>query len=227
MNVQREVRDGWRRDPLSGWLVFASGALAAFVLITLAAVSWPAFDKLDAVISAGIRSWRAPVLDQVAIATTTLGSAYVVLPVALVLAVWMLARRSWGGVLYVFMTVGVGWALGNYVLKSIIHRPRPVGVNIVPVLSDSSMPSSHTLAAFLLFTTLCVLLMLNAPVGRHVKRWIALASAIVIIAVGWSRVYLGVHWFGDVVASCLFGGAWWMFTTATYFGSLRWDSRRR
>ena len=87
------------------------------------------------------------------------------------------------------------------------------------------MPSSHTLAAFLLFTTLCVLVMLNAPVGRHVKRWIAGASALIIIAVGLSRVYLGVHWFGDVVGAVLFGGAWWMFTTATYFGSLTEEKR--
>ena len=188
-------------------------------------MSWPAFTQLDSAISAWIRSWRSPFLDQAAAFFTTIGSAKVVLPVAIVLALWMLVRRNWRGVIYVVMTVGVGWALGNYVVKNIIQRPRPVGVNIAPILNDYSMPSSHTLAAFLLFTTLCVLVMLNAPVGRHVKRWIAGASALIIIAVGLSRVYLGVHWFGDVVGAVLFGGAWWMFTTATYFGSLTEEKR--
>jgi len=213
------------RDPRSGWLVLGFGALAAFLLVTLAAMSWPTFGRLDAVVSAGIRSWRTPALNPVAIAASALGSVYVVLPAALVLAAWMVARRNWRGVIYVVMTVGVGWALGNYVVKNIIRRDRPAGVNIVPLLGDHSMPSSHALAAFLLFTTLCVLIMLNMPVGRHVKRWIAIASALIIIAVGLSRAYLGVHWFGDVVASYLFGGAWWTFTTATYFGSLKDEKR--
>lgn len=215
------VRPGfWRRDPLSGWLVLAFGMLAAFVLVTLAAMSWPAFAGLDAAISAGIRSWRGPVLDKVAIIASAFGSVYIVLPAALALAGWMLVRRNRRGVIYVVMTIGAGWVLGEYVVKNIIRRERPVGVNLIPMPHDYSMPSSHALAAFLLFTTLCVLVMLNTPVDRHVKRWIAAGSALIIIAVGFARVYLGVHWFGDIVAAYLLGGTWWMFTTAAYFGSL-------
>jgi membrane-associated phospholipid phosphatase len=215
----------WRRDPRSGWTVVAVGALGLFVLVTLLLTAWPFFVPLDSAISAAIRSTRNPSLTMVAAWATNLGSARFVLPVTLGLIVWMAIRRNWAAVVYIFMTVGVGWLLGNYVLKNLIHRPRPVGVNISPILTDYSMPSSHTLAAFLLFATLCVILMLNMPTGRHVKRWIAIAAAVIIIAVGWSRVYLGVHWFGDVVAACLFGGAWWMFTTAAYFGSVTEEKR--
>jgi undecaprenyl-diphosphatase len=216
---------GWRRDPRSGWLVLALGALGVFVLMALLATMWPAFDRLDAAISAAIRSTRNPTLDVVAGSATDFGSFDVVLPVTAALILWMAARRHWAAVVYIFMTVGVGWFLGNDVIKNIIRRPRPVGVNIVPVLTDFSMPSSHTLAAFLLYATVCVVVMLNLPTGRHMKRWLAAVSTLIIIAVGLSRVYLGVHWFGDVVAAVMFGGAWWMFTTATYFGSVTEEKR--
>jgi len=215
----------WRRDPRSGWLVVAFGALAMLALVTLLAMSWRAFLPLDSAISAAIRSTRNPFFNNTAGWATWIGSLEFVLPASLALAAWMIWRRNWAGVVYIFMTIGVGWFLGNYVLKNLIRRPRPVGVNIAPMLYDYSMPSSHTLAAFLLFSTFCVLVMLNVPTGRHVKRWIAIASALFIIAVGLSRVYLGVHWFGDVVGACLFGGAWWLFTTACYFGSVTEERR--
>jgi undecaprenyl-diphosphatase len=215
----------WRRDPRSGWTVVAVGALGLFVLVTLLLMAWPFFVPLDSAVSAAIRSTRTPSLTVTAAWATSLGSIRFVLPVTLGLIVWMAVRRNWRAAVYIFMTVGVGWFLGNYVIKHIIQRPRPAGVNIAPISSDWAMPSGHTLAAFLLFATLCVLVMLNAPTGHHVKRWMAIASAVIILAVGWSRVYLGVHWFGDVVAALLFGGAWWLFTTASYFGSVTEEKR--
>ena len=217
--------DKWRRDPRAGWFAVAMFAFGVFVLLTLLAMAWPAFREIDAAISAGIRSVRDPLLTDIAMGFTFLGSTAFILPATLVLMAWMAVRRNWAGVLYVFMTVGVGWFLGDIVVKNVIHRQRPVGVNIVPIPSDYSLPSSHTLAAFLFFTTLCVIVMLNAPTGRHLKRWLAVISALIIVCVALSRVYLGVHWFGDVVAACLFGGAWWLFTTATYFGSVTEEKR--
>jgi undecaprenyl-diphosphatase len=142
------------------------------------------------------------------------------MPLTLLLIGWMVIRRNWAAAIYIVMTVPFGWLLGNYVIKNIIQRPRPSGVNIAPISADFSMPSGHSLGAFLLLATVCVVVMLNVPAGRHMKRWLAAVSAVLIIAVGLSRVYLGVHWFGDALGAWLLGGAWWSFTTATYFGSV-------
>ncbi|HEY5540352.1 MAG TPA: phosphatase PAP2 family protein [Coriobacteriia bacterium] len=225
MTTQGTGAWSWRRDPRSGWLVLALGALGVLVLVVLLAMTWPAFARLDAAISAWIRSARNPLFNDLASWATGIGSLQVVIPVTVGLMLWMVARRNWAAVVYIFMTVAVGWFIGNDVIKNLIRRPRPIGVNIAPISGDYSMPSGHTLAAFLLFATLCVVVMLNLPTGRHMKRWLAAASTLIIIGVGLSRVYLGVHWFGDVVAACLFGGAWWLFTTATYFGSVTEERR--
>jgi undecaprenyl-diphosphatase len=216
---------GLRRDPRSGWLAFALTALGAFVLVALFAMAWPAFDRVDAALSAGVRSMRDPVLTQLAQWLTFVGSLEFVAPASGVLVVWMAVKRNWAAIVYIVMTVGAGWFLGNDVIKKIVRRPRPHGVSIVPIGHDFSLPSSHSLAGFLLFTTLCVIVMLNLPTGRHLKRWLAIASAVVIIGIGWSRVYLGVHYVGDVLAAYLLGGAWWSFTTATYFGSVTEERR--
>jgi undecaprenyl-diphosphatase len=144
----------------------------------------------------------------------------VILSITLLIVVWLAIRRNWAAVIYVVMTVPGGWFFGSVVVKSILGRARPEGVNAVPLPGDASMPSGHTLGAFLLLATVCVVVMLNAPVGSHMKRWMAATSTVIIVAVGFARVYLGVHWFGDVLAAWLLGGAWWSFTTATYFGSV-------
>jgi membrane-associated phospholipid phosphatase len=214
------------RTVRSGWLAFALVAIAAFVALAVLVTVWPGFDGLDMWASGLIRATRTPPLTALADFFTFVGSAAVVMPIAALLMLWMALKRNWAAVVYVFMTVAVGWALGNYPLKAIIHRQRPpVKYAIAPITNGYSLPSAHSLGAFLLFTTLCVIVMLNLPTGHHLKRWLAAVSAIIILAVGYSRVYLGVHWFGDVLAAYLFGWAWWSFTTATYFGSVTDEKR--
>jgi undecaprenyl-diphosphatase len=217
-----------RRDPRVGWLAFALwslGAFGAFVLVAVLSMSYPAFDQIDGAMSAAVRATRSPILNDTAGWLTLIGSVWVVAPVIVALMAWMAVRRNWRAVLYVFMTVAVGWFLGNDVIKFIVRRPRPVGVNIVPLPGDFALPSGHSLASFLLFTTLCVIVMLNLPTGNHVKRWVAIVSAVLIVGIGLSRVYLGVHWLGDVIGAWLFGTAWWLFTTSTYFGSVTEERR--
>jgi undecaprenyl-diphosphatase len=217
--------DSWRRDPRAGGFALAVIALAVFVLLALLAALWPAFSRLDATLSALAWSVRFPWLNDAARLATELGSGVVIAPASAALVVWMALRRNWAGAVYIVMTIGVGWVLGGEVIKNVIRRARPQGVNLVPITDGFSMPSGHSLAAFLFFATLCVIVMLNAPTGAHLKRWLVAASCVAIVAVGMSRVYLGVHWFGDVLAAWLFGGAWWAFTTATYLGSVTEERR--
>jgi undecaprenyl-diphosphatase len=217
--------DSWRRDPRAGGFALAIAAFGVFVLMALLAVLWPAFSRLDAAASALLWSVRPPSLSVAARWFTELGGAPVIISAAVVLVLWMVARRNWAAAVYVVMTVGVGWALGNEVVKNIIRRDRPQGVNITGLPDDFSMPSGHSLAAFLLFATLCVIVMLNLPTDTHLKRWLVLVSTVAVVAVGFSRVYLGVHWLGDVLAAWLFGGAWWAFTTATYIGAVTEERR--
>lgn len=102
------------------------------------------------------------------------------------------------------LTVGVallmGYLIGNMGLKNIIGRVRPYDVVDVPLLverlHDFAFPSGHTLASFGAATALTL----------HYRRWGAAALVLAAI-IGFSRLYLFVHYPTDVAAGALLGVA--------------------
>ena len=105
------------------------------------------------------------------------------------------------------MAAGLGFSMGlTYLLKHTINRPRPYETYpfIVPKIKEtsSSFPSGHTTAAFETATSLS----LNFP------KWYVIVPAYAWAgAVGYSRMYLGVHYPSDIAASMLIGaGSAWL-----------------
>lgn len=96
-------------------------------------------------------------------------------------------------------------SLLNYILKVIVQRPRPELLRLIEI-SGFSFPSGHSMTAmsfygFLIFFSI-----------RYLKHWtkycIAGALSILVLAIGISRIYLGVHYASDVFAGFIFGFAW-------------------
>jgi len=90
-------------------------------------------------------------------------------------------------------------------------RP-PVSGHLVAV-TDSSLPSGHTLDATIVLGVLAVV---AVSLLRHagVRTAVVVAACVGIAVAGAARVYLGVHWATDVLAGWLLGGAWVAFSTA-------------
>ena len=96
-------------------------------------------------------------------------------------------------------------ALGSHLLKDIIERPRPDYAIIDPIPQSYGFPSGHACFALLLGGALIYL------VWRHVeipwlRRGLCVGLGLIILGVGVSRVYLGVHWPSDVLGGYLYGG---------------------
>jgi undecaprenyl-diphosphatase len=123
---------------------------------------------------------------------------------AVLLAIWGHPRRAGSVVLLVLTGVWISESL-----KGFIARPRPdVAASLLagsPSYSaSSSFPSGHALAGILLFGSLA--LMLGASrVKRPLRLWGGVGIALVGVSIGLSRVYLGVHFMSDVLASWLLG----------------------
>jgi membrane-associated phospholipid phosphatase len=206
----------WQRDPNVGRVVLVIGAAALFVLVALAALFVPSLDHVDSAISAGIRSVGNGALEPVAEFFTFFGSTLFVTLGCVAVGIWMLVRRRWDAIVYLLCCVPLGWLIGSG-LKQLIGRARPVGVNLIPLPNEPSLPSGHTVASALFFGAFAVILLLNVQTRGFKKK---LITGLVVLAtlVGLSRIYLGVHWFGDVLAAWLFALAWWGFCTSVYLG---------
>ena len=118
-----------------------------------------------------------------------------------------LALQRRFGLLGVVLSSVVGGTSLSLLLKHLFHRPRP---EVVPHLTDiasSSFPSGHSMLSSVVYLTLAALLARAVPdLGTKVYLF-ALASALVLL-IGFSRVYLGVHYPTDVLAGWGIGSAW-------------------
>ncbi|MGH9026145.1 MAG: phosphatase PAP2 family protein [Acidimicrobiia bacterium] len=91
----------------------------------------------------------------------------------------------------------------EWTLKSLVDRSRPDLDRMVPG-NGPSFPSGHVMAAIAVWGLVPPVVALCT--NRRVWWWIAsVSSGILILLVGASRIYLGVHWFSDVVGALLFG----------------------
>ncbi len=127
-------------------------------------------------------------------------------------------------VLWALAATLLGWLL-ELAVKSAVGRDRPHWPDPVDSATNAAFPSGHALAATVACVTLLWLLRLN---GVRSARWAAAVAvgAVSVAGVGFTRVYLGVHWPSDVVAGWLLGAA---AVTATAAACAPWrpDPRTR
>jgi undecaprenyl-diphosphatase len=136
-------------------------------------------------------------------AFTQLGSATWVFGIAAVVAAALLAGRYFveAGCLVVSV---VGTKLLIALVKVIADRPRPQ-LNPAKPPSDYSFPSGHSASSLALFASLALLFAHRLPRRAQFAIWSV--AALLVFAVGTSRIYLGVHYPTDVAAGWLLAAA--------------------
>jgi undecaprenyl-diphosphatase len=142
---------------------------------------------------------------------TSLGGAPVLILITLAVCGFLLLARRYRTCLFVFSATGVGWLL-NGVLKNLFNRPRP---SVVPHLTETmstSFPSGHAMLSAITYLTLGALLAQFAE-QRRVKVYILSVALFLSVLVGFTRVYLGVHYPTDVLGGWVAGLAWSLAVT--------------
>ncbi len=137
---------------------------------------------------------------------TALGSTPILVIAVLAVAGFLMLAKAWRPAIFTLVASGGGLILSP-LLKEVIDRPRPDLVPHGNTVFTSSFPSGHSMLSAIVYFTLAAL------IARLIKRrWLkgyALGVAMVLILlVGTSRVYLGVHWPSDVLAGWAAGAAW-------------------
>ncbi|MGH6964818.1 MAG: phosphatase PAP2 family protein [Phenylobacterium sp.] len=97
--------------------------------------------------------------------------------------------------------------LSSDIAKTFYNRPRPDLVPHGSYVYSASFPSGHSTMAAATYLTLAVLVASLEP-NRATKAMVFVLALALIVAIGFSRVYLGVHWPSDVLAGWSLGAAW-------------------
>ena len=178
--------------------------LAFFVLVT--AVKVNVLEPFDEAAETWVQQQITPVHTALMLLLTELGSTAVMVVLTASVAAVLVLRRSDYWLARLGLTVP-GCMLLNEVLKYLFHRSRPFLAHPLVKLETYSFPSGHAVSATVFYGFLAILLCSSVPskVGRVVIRLGAMA---LILAVGFSRVYLGVHYPTDVLGGMIEGAAW-------------------
>jgi undecaprenyl-diphosphatase len=124
--------------------------------------------------------------------------------VSLIGIVYFLIKKNWRYATISFLSVGGGLVIGAFI-KEIVGRVRPLGAFIIE--NDFSFPSGHAVMATVFFTLLIYIFARKIKVMLWREIFISISVLSVILALV-SRLYLGVHWFSDVIAGMAFGLFW-------------------
>ena len=209
-----------RAGRLIWWLGGAALAFLVFVRITRELMEGEV-DALDGAILRGVAKIRTPGLTIAAIDITALGSITLVVLFSAFTFLVLLVLRDRMGALQLF-AASAGAAALTVFTKDVIERVRPVEAPPLIVVSGFSYPSGHSASTAALYLTIAII---AGHYIRHsgAKAAIFLAVSAVLLMVGASRVYLGVHYATDVASGISLGTAWALLL-AGFFG--RFGSQR-
>ena len=187
------------------WFGGAALALGVFLRITR--------ELMEGEVSAGdnailrtVEKARTPWLTSAAVDITALGSITLVVLFSVLALLMLVVLRDRMGALQLLAT-SLGAAGLTIVTKAFVERVRPPEAHQLIVVSGFSYPSGHAASTAALYLTIAIV------AGRYMRHAGAraamfLAVSVVLVMVGASRVYLGVHYATDVASGISLGAAW-------------------
>lgn len=156
------------------------------------------FDKYLSTVFIGLRSDFANVIFSV---LTLLGNWQLILPVLFLIIYYLVIKKQQRFVVPFIFTIVSAEAV-TFIGKILIHRPRPLNAMIME--TDFSFPSGHATIAVAFYGYLAYILIKSLQ--SKIKRLaVFLGALLLILIIGFSRLYLGVHYISDVLAGYLVG----------------------
>jgi len=201
----------------NGWLLLVLSAILLLAVIGLLVVVEMVLTKesvifIDQLLYDLFQNLRTPWGDRLFVIVTEMGDTFTSTALALaVMATLLLGRCHKAAILWLITTVG--GICSVLLIKFIVHSPRPI--SLYHGSSAFSFPSGHTTMTVILFgfTTLLITRSLTG-----IKRWTVVSSSLLmVLAVALSRIYLGAHWFTDVLGGLFIGTIWVSLMGLLYF----------
>jgi undecaprenyl-diphosphatase len=193
----------------SGFLLLGALLIAATALFVFGWLAEEMFEgdtrQFDAFVRTAVHQLATPGLTRLVQVFSFLGSIAAVTAMCLVVVcVSLYFRHARTAALLAITMLGV--AALDVALKHAFHRPRPVAFfGATP--SSYSFPSGHALGSLCFYGILAAILAPRAR-GRGAKFCVWMVAVLLVGMIGFSRIYLGVHYPSDVIAGYCAAAAW-------------------
>jgi len=204
-------------SPLAATITLGAGFAALVVcLVGLGSLAEDVRERevnaLDTLATPFLHGLASPGLDALMNAATFMGSSLAILPlfgVVFASLAWLHKPRH-----ALFLAIACGGSLAlNQAMKLFFDRPRPQ-LPWAQVLPDPSFPSGHTMNSVVFYGALAVILW--SLRGRRTGVAAIVLAIPLALLIGVSRIYLGYHYFTDVVGGLLAGTAWLLVVAAAF-----------
>lgn len=181
-------------------------SLWAFVSLTEAVLHHEAITSFDVAMLDWITAHRTVAGHAIAREVSAMGSPRVMASVGVIGVVLLAMRRQW---LFIegWIIALIGGEALNQFLKSLIQRPRPMHSAILSTQSWS-FPSGHAMESLVEYGMVAYVVFVLVAWPRRWRVTVVLAAGVLILLIGSSRVYLGVHYFSDVLGGYAAGLIW-------------------
>ncbi|MGX7419093.1 phosphatase PAP2 family protein [Carnobacterium gallinarum] len=146
---------------------------------------------------------------------TEFGSTLLLIFMTVIVSFFLIGvKKDWGNGLWLIFNLAIGSGLINVLVKHIFLRPRPTIQHLVQQ-GGYSFPSGHSMGAMIFYSSLAYIF-IHYIQSKPLKVLIWTVAIFLILSVGLSRIYVGVHFPSDVVAGyCL--ALTWMFVSIAYY----------
>lgn len=125
---------------------------------------------------------------------TFLGEYYI--PISIIVCIFIFIKNNLLFYINLYNYVSCGFVA--FITKVIVNRQRP-DFNLIPFPDQYSFPSGHTLTSIVFYVFLCYI----ATINKNSRKYLLPLVILLVLGIGISRVYLGVHYFSDVVGGIL------------------------
>jgi membrane protein DedA with SNARE-associated domain/membrane-associated phospholipid phosphatase len=188
-------------------LLISIAALWVFGGITEDVVNHDPLTRFDLMLLDWFHAHTSPTALRIFVAVSWLGSPLIMVSLAVAVSLVLLVRGD-RLMLSGWVAAFVGVAVLNAVLKGVIHRPRPVYATAFLHGTSFSFPSGHAMGSLVGYGMLTYLVVVLWVKRRSLQVALVIIAGILILAIGLSRLYLGVHYFSDVVGGYAAGLVW-------------------
>ncbi|MDX2605478.1 phosphatase PAP2 family protein [Streptomyces caniscabiei] len=204
----------------------AAFAAPSVLLLVLVSISWAPLMSLDESIANTTHRWAVddPGLTHAfRILTDWVWDPVTMRLLVAAVVIWLVWRhREWWLALWLAVTCAAGTAL-QQALKAAVGRERPAWPDPVDSAHYAAYPSGHAMTAAVVLGLLVWLMHLYGA-GRAAVRAAVAVTAVSVVGVGLTRIWLGVHWASDVLAGWLLGGLTIALAVLAYE---KWGAPRR